>query len=85
MLALAQSPKLLANYLLPDVIPNSVEWIFLIGLLATLAAALIGARVTAAPFRCTRILGVVVGVMTGVILSPLALGVSVLFVNLTAR
>ncbi|WP_182871422.1 hypothetical protein [Stieleria mannarensis] len=85
MFAFAQNTNLLAVLLLPYSIPVDVVIVFLCSLLLVFAAAVIGARATADPFRWRRVAGATLGVMMGVVLSPLALGVSCLLVNLTAR
>jgi hypothetical protein len=85
MHAFTQSANLLAVLLLPYNIPIDVVIVFLCSLLLILAAAVIGAGATAEPFRWRRVVGATLGVMMGVVLSPLAFGVSNLLVNLTAR
>ena len=78
MFAFAQSANLLG-------IPLDVVTVFLCSWLLIFTAAVLGARATAEPFRWRRVVGMILGVVTGVVLSPLALGVSCLLVNLTAR
>ncbi len=76
------STNLLAAILLPDAIPFRLELIILCSPIPTLIAALYGARITATPFRWSRIAGATFGVFIGSVLIPLALGLSMLVVNL---
>lgn len=70
MLAFDQSANLLAVLLLPYSIPVDVVIVFLCSLLLIFAAAVIGARATAEPFRWRRVVDATLGVMMGAVLSP---------------
>ena len=85
MLPLPQSANIYAALLLPDGIPLDIELLIFSSLILVVAAALYGARITAASFGWKRIAGAILGVAMGIVLSPLALGLSCLLVNLTAR